>query len=98
MGYRIQYGETATKEFLTEASAKGKTAIRAISVLIVCCILLFVLFGKFDKVIDAVVPGDKDVTKAAFSGFVDDLRQGDSVTQAFAAFCREIVDNANIPD
>lgn len=40
-----------------------------------------------------LIPGDKDVTKAAFSLMLEDIRTGEPVSQAVSAFCREILEN-----
>ena len=40
---------------------------------------------------DILIPGDAEVTKAAMSDFVSDLRGGEQVVDAFAAFCQTIL-------
>lgn len=41
-----------------------------------------------------LIPGDPNVTTAAFSLLVEEIAEGESVRDAFFAFCREIVVNA----
>ena len=94
MGYRIQYGKTVNKVHIKELVKKKKSPIRIITVLTACFVSMFIFLENSNKILDAVIPGNKTVTKAAFSTFVDDLRGGETVTDAFADFCREIVENA----
>lgn len=38
-----------------------------------------------------LIPGDAQVTKAAFSAMLDQLRTGEPIDEAVTAFCREII-------
>lgn len=98
MGYRIQYGETVKKEVLTETTRNRKPLIGVIAGLIICCVFTFIISKNADKLADFILPGNREVTKNAISAFTEDLREGESVSNAFAAFCKEIIENANIPD
>lgn len=43
-----------------------------------------------------LLPGDPAVTAAALDGMVEDLRSGESITEAVKAFCQEIIAHADI--
>lgn len=45
----------------------------------------------------ALLPGDKDTTREAVTAFVEDVRQGVSIPDAFQAFCKEIVKDVEVP-
>lgn len=98
MGYRILYGETVKKEVLTETTKNRKPLIGVIAGVIMCCVFTFIISKNADKLVDFILPGNKEVTKNAISTFAEGLREGESVSNAFVAFCQEIIDNANIPD
>ena len=40
---------------------------------------------------DFLIPGDAVVTKTAMSNFVSDIRGGEQVVDAFAAFCKSVL-------
>lgn len=98
MGYRIRYGETIKKEFISESRWGFGFVIKWIAVMIICCVITFVLTYYKEAVIDFILPGDKVVTKAAFLTFAEDLRNGNSIKDTITAFCQEIVTNAKLPD
>lgn len=45
----------------------------------------------------ALLPGDKETTQEAVTAFVEDVRQGVPIPDAFQAFCREIVKDVEVP-
>lgn len=45
----------------------------------------------------ALLPGDNETTREAVTAFVEDVRQGVSIPDAFQAFCREIVKDVEVP-
>lgn len=98
MGYRIQYGEKVTKEFISESKHIQKIKTRLVCILIICFATIFAFSKYKESLINFFLPGNKDVTRTAIAAFADDLRQGESVKDAAVAFCREIIDNANIQD
>ena len=98
MGYRIKYGETVTKEILSDCERKPTFITGFIWISIVCCVVSFIISRHKDEVVNFLLPGDKEVTKAAITTFTENLREGEGFADAAIAFCKEIVDNANIPD
>lgn len=97
MSYQIQYGQTMTKTVIAETrnNAKRSPAIKWIGF---SCVLLFVVFLGSAGYLDFLIPGDKEVTTAAFESMVEDVRAGESVKDAVAAFCLEILDSAQTDD
>ncbi len=98
MGYQIQYGQAMVKTHVPERkkfkiSGKGVKIVFAVLV-----ILLAIAFGSREAVQDFFLPGNSQVTRAAMSKMVTDLKDGESLASAFEAFCLEIVDGANIPE
>lgn len=93
MSYQIIYGESGSVRRKTAGShtLAGFTA---------GFFLLFVLLSRLywpagaDKLRQIILPCDPDVTAAAFSELMVDINQGDDLTDAVTAFCREITQNA----
>lgn len=96
MGYTIQYGPSGKAETAWRGRRKKKTRIRISLVLLAAVCAFGVLAGGVEKVWEFLIPGDPEITKAAFMQFTEDIRQGGSVGEAITAFCREIIDNAEI--
>ena len=51
-----------------------------------------------DVLEEVILPGDAAVTKQAFSVMTEQLRRGEAVSDAVAAFCREVIDGAALTD
>ena len=45
----------------------------------------------------ALLPGDNETTREAGTAFLQDVRQGESIPDAFQTFCREIVKDVEVP-
>lgn len=95
MGYKIQYGQTMTKVILKE-SRKDHRKIPAIKWIVVTCVLFLGVYLASAGYLDFLIPGNKEVTTAAFSEMVEDIQEGESVKEAFMTFCMEILDGAQI--
>ena len=93
MGYKIQYGHTMTKTFLRESERKN-IRIPSIKWIIIACVLLLAVYLSGAGYLDFLIPGNKEVTAAAFSAMVEDVQNGKHVNTAFTEFCLEILDNA----
>ena len=65
------------------------------SVLII--LLGTILVGR-EEVQDFLIPGNGQVTRTAVTKMIADIKEGDSLSDSFEAFCREIVDGANIQE
>lgn len=98
MGYRIHYGENVKMEFIPETKPKSEILTKLIWTLIFCCSIAFAISKNKDAIINYLLPGNKEVTRTAITAFAEDLRQGQPLGDAAVAFCREIIDNANIQD
>lgn len=96
MGYRIDYGPAP------KTRPAGFRSLLRLQLLTAVFLLLFVLGVKkawpegTKKLQQLLLPGSSSASMDAFHGFLDDLREGDSFHDAFAAFCREVVDRADI--
>lgn len=94
MGYRIVYGEKPFRKFGTCRIKKRLGTMTA------GFFLLFLLLTNLcwpegrQKLWEICIPGNAQVTAAAFEAMVEDLRAGESVSDALTVFCQEIIHNA----
>lgn len=91
MSYQIQY-ETDKQErypMVTKRKDSSKLWIR------IATVAFFVTLLSVPSIRDFLIPGDADVTKAAFGQMIDNIREGDSLGEAVTTFCREIIANGN---
>ena len=94
MAYQISYSGTAVKQRIEERSVISKSLGRMI--LTACICLAAVIALNNESVQQFLIPGDNAVTKEAFYVFVEELRNGEDFPDAATAFCREIIDAADI--
>lgn len=96
MAYRIQYNPEQNKKYpIMLASAVRKRWLVGAAITAVLLLGLAVQNeGEFLK--SWLLPGDPEVTEAAFSAMVEDIRAGESLGDAVTAFCLEIMDHAQI--
>ena len=97
MGYRLEYGSTIVKKPVHESAFTQKGAGPFKWIAVGCILLSLTILGK-TGCLDFLIPGDKEVTKQAFSAIVADVRDGEDVKTAITAFCMEILNGAEIPD
>lgn len=93
MGYCISYEEGGNKKRLCGDKRKIYTTTIA-SMLLLLTIFTLICFFKDKDVRKALLPGDGAVTEAAINNFAESVQNGVGVGDAVAAFCREIIENA----
>ena len=92
MGYRIEYGP------MPGVWKSGRKEPLRLQAMTAAFLLLFVIGVRFlypegtELLRNLLLPGEKTVTEAAFSGMLAQIRHGEPVGQAFTAFCQEIID------
>ena len=97
MGYRITYGQVSGK---TYPGATGKSSFVQF---LLCAVLAFLLLTRLfwpegtAALRELLIPGDSRTTAAAFSALVEDVRQGEALSDALRVFCREVLDDAKNP-
>lgn len=88
MAYRIVYGP--------EPKPKRKGIKKWIAPLCGAVLAALLLTGAGEPVKEWLLPGDPEVTATALEGLVQGIREGEDLGDAVEAFCREIVENAQI--
>ena len=98
MAYRIEY-ENGDKYPSAAPERTSGVAVRAAGFFLLFLLLtqLFWPAGA-EKLRQILMPWDAETTAEAFSVMVSDLRQGDDISEAVTAFCREIMMDAEAAD
>lgn len=93
MGYSIHYGPTPK---IVKKQRKFPFGPAAAALLLIISLITAsrVWPDEAAALQEALFPWTQEPVKAAFSDFVKDLNAGDSFRDAAAAFCREILDDA----
>lgn len=95
MAYNIRYGADALKYEVREKNAAYHNRTVAF-ITAACAVAMGIFLLRTPQARDYLTPGNKAVTKAAFAEMVQDIREGEKVTEALTAFCKEIIENAEI--
>lgn len=96
MAYQIQYGKSTMKERIGKLRTIKNIEIYKWAIIGTAVLTIFLL-GHFGA-LDFLIPGDRDVTKEAFNTMVEDVREGERVSEAITAFCEEIFAGAEYKD
>lgn len=95
MGYKIQYGQTMIKRHVPDKAPKTKKPAGLKWIVLISALLMGIYLGSAGY-LDFLIPGDREVTKAAFHNMVEDVSAGETVGQAVTAFCLEILESARL--
>ena len=93
MGYRMEYG-TGNQDAVFRKIGNGKKKHGAIVVILAA--LLLGCYLHRTKIADYLLPGDPGATRKAIRVFVSELKEGERATDAFEAFCKVIINEANL--
>lgn len=90
MAYRITYGPNKPRH-----KARPKRPFLLLTAALVLAVGLYA--GGAGNVLRSwLLPGDALVTQSALQTFAEQVEQGENIREAFACFCREIIENAQI--
>ena len=89
MSYQIQYESAKNDKYPMRLNRKRPGLLMYTAIAVIIGLIMSV-----PKLHEYLIPGDPDVTSAAFSQLVSDMQSGESFGDAVTAFCREIITNA----
>ena len=96
MGYTISYGADSRVEAQWKKQRhRGKGRVWIIAAILAGLCFLRQSIDE-EKLQDYLIPGNPDVTRAAFARLTDNLREGEDIRDAMTVFCREIIDSATV--
>lgn len=94
MGYKIKYGQTVRKRTVIDRnSVFYKGAVLTFTLL---GAVLVLYLGSTGLLRQLLIPGNPDITQAAFTTMMSNLSDGMLLTDALTAFCQEIIQYANV--
>lgn len=88
MSYQIRYTDTS---MVKQDKKIRKPRVKL--VILVCSVLLLVGLLQIKSVQNFLIPGDPEVTKAAFTSFTQELRAGERLGDAITTFCRQVIES-----
>jgi len=95
MGYRIAYRSYEKTHFRN--CKRSQIPKRWIAIGCTCLVLAAsAVIWKYEAIRTFFLPGDPEVTAAAFGELVNCLRSGEDFREAVTAFCIEVLENAQI--
>ena len=89
MSYKVQYHPELNGKY-PGSSASHKRSGTKIIILSLLAIFVGTLFVKND-ILQYLIPGNPEVTAAAFATLVNEVGEGESVTEAIMHFCNDII-------
>ncbi len=88
MAYKIDYIPVGRRQYATNRKIPNWVISSAIILsLFVAFLALTVRYGSADW----LLPGDPNVTKAALTELIEELKAGEQFGDAVTAFCREVI-------
>lgn len=92
MSYCVEYNPELRKRYPIRVKRRKKPTVKIV-------ILLMVMIGAYISVqcglARYLIPGNVDVTNAAFSQLVEQVVSGEPISQSILTFCEEIVTNGS---
>ena len=89
MSYTVEYNPELRKSYPMEYRKPRKLPIKTIAVILGIFITLYALNAA--GILHYIIPGDPAVTAGAFSSMVEQVRGGQTVTDAIFTFVKDIV-------
>lgn len=94
MGYLIQYDPQWNKKYKIKRIFKLDKRIIFGGAGALILLLMAVITPIREWLWELIIPGDASVTTSAFTDMVKQVKSGESVSEAFTAFCKEILIHA----
>ena len=88
MAYKMEY-EMLPSVDNRPKKVKMRATINPGKWIVVGMVIAFLALCEFT---DILIPGDTEVTKAAMSELVEEVKSGEQVVDAFAAFCHTVLE------
>ena len=88
MSYNITYNPDLKRRYPVRRKNKYKP-LNIVLILLICCVTVYGLTRS--GILRYFIPGDPEITVAAFSTMVQRVGQGETVGNAVVEFCKEII-------
>ena len=94
MGYRVVYGKTLEKTQFKDKKQQTTKQIAVWAVALFAAIGICWIGWSHPDIRHYLLPGDPEITGEALDQLIDNIKDGDSLSDAVTAFCKEIIDSA----
>ena len=91
MAYKIQYSPESMQRY---PLMKGHRQARWGRWLVAICVISISVWVRFKGIPDFLIPGDPATTRFAAAKMLSNVRAGKTIPDAFAVFCKEILNGA----
>lgn len=98
MAYRIDYGAESRREFLGSQSGLSFRVLTAALLVAFSLVVTKTWPEGRERLQQALLPGEPSRTEQAFTAMAERISQGEPVGEAVTAFCREVLENAELPE
>ena len=89
MSYRVEYNPELRRNYPQKMVRTLKVPVKLLLLGLAACVGTYILFGT--GLFNLFIPGDPQVTVAAFSEMVQDVGAGEGVSEAVFHFFRNVV-------
>lgn len=93
MAYRIEYGSPVPPQYIKRTNPLRLQIMTAVFLLTFSLLVRQFFPAGTQKLRQLLLPGTPSVTQAALDTLMGDLRNGESLTDAFTTFCVYIIDH-----
>lgn len=93
MSYKIQYSPETSSLYPQTTVRKPFRVKRWLAVMIAAVAALWI---HFYGIPNFVIPGDPEITKAAASALVEEIKNGETLNDAVTTFCKMILDGTGV--
>lgn len=90
MSYYVEYSPELAKRYPTKRTHRRKPTV-SIGILLIAAVAAYVSVRS--GLVRYLIPGNPDITTAAFSQLVAQVVSGEPVRQSVVTFCEEIITN-----
>ena len=92
MSYSIDYSSGTTRKYPKSRKKSHQHYKKILGIL--CVLAVVIVLFNIKTVRRLLLPGDPAVTEKAIVSMVNEFRAGEGVQEAFAVFCREVIEGA----
>lgn len=89
MSYTVEYNPELRKSYPMDHKRRRRMPVKALGVALAVIIILYAL--NTVGVLRMLIPGDPVVTAGAFSEMVEQVRSGQTVSEAIFSFLRNVI-------
>ncbi len=93
MSYNIEYNPELGKLYPSKTSKSGNGMLVKLGILLLAAVVSYAALQT--GLARYLIPGDPEVTSAAFSGMVTMVGEGVPVGEAILSFCEAVITNAS---